>query len=175
MRISGLSITELLIVVAISAILVWVAVPSYRSLVASNQLTSTINLFVATLALARTQSVARNQRVAICASTDGQQCNTEWYEKGWIVFIDADYSNSRGGIEETLLWVQEELPAELSLRATAAYKNIVAFTPTGRLAWGISGNITLCFERTPAIARKLILIASGRIRVVSSDIKSCNL
>ena len=80
MRISGLSITEIVVVLAISALLIAVAVPSYRALTISNQLSSTINLFVATLALARTQAVNNTQRVAICASSNGQQCNTEQYE-----------------------------------------------------------------------------------------------
>ena len=175
MRISGLSITEIVVVLAISALLIAVAVPSYRALTISNQLSSTINLFVATLALARTQAVNNTQRVAICASSNGQQCNTEQYEQGWIVFVDHNQNNSREGFAETLIWVQEALPAAFSLRATAAYKSVVAMTPSGRLARGISGNITLCFEREPYISRKIILIPSGRMRVVSHAIKSCNL
>ena len=125
MRISGLSITEIVVVLAISALLIAVAVPSYRALTISNQLSSTINLFVATLALARTQAVNNTQRVAICASSNGQQCNTEQYEQGWIVFVDHNQNNSREGFAETLIWVQEALPAAFSLRATAAYKSLV--------------------------------------------------
>ena len=175
MRSAGFSISELMITLAISALIVSMVIPSYRPLIEKSRLTTSMNALTAALALARSQAISKNQRVVFCASSDGRQCDTHRYEDGWIIFIDYNRDNRRQASEETLLWVEQALHSELSLRATAAYRSRIAFSPTGRLTRGFAGNITLCSKGDYSRARKLILIASGRMRIVASQIKSCNL
>ena len=172
---SGFSMLELLVVVMISVITMMYAVPAYHGFIENNRLSSAINIFISAMALARNESISRNQAVAICASSDGQQCITQKYEKGWIIFVDADKNNIKAAEDEDIVWVQDALEKNLSLRATNAFKDIIVFLPNGRLARGLSGNVTLCSNGDSSKAKKIIMTASGRIRIDNTAIKSCNL
>ena len=85
----GFSIIELMTAVAIVAILVTVGLPGLRELLANNRLTTQINAFASSLALARSEAVKVNGTVVVCPSSDGASCATgvDW-NVGWIVYVD---------------------------------------------------------------------------------------
>lgn len=88
---SGFTLLELLITLAIVAILLIVGVPSLRSMMQGNQLVSSTNELLSALHVARSEAIKSNGRVTICESSNGTDCATtgDW-KNGWIVFIDAD-------------------------------------------------------------------------------------
>lgn len=63
------TLIELVVVVAVIAILVTVAVPSFVSITASNMLTTTANDMVASINLARMQAIKLNSPVQFCGSS----------------------------------------------------------------------------------------------------------
>jgi len=74
---------------AVAAILLAVGVPSFRTAILSNRLTSTTNDLVGTLAQARSEAIRRGTRVTVCISSDGLECATTGsWEQGWISFVD---------------------------------------------------------------------------------------
>ncbi|WMJ70943.1 GspH/FimT family pseudopilin [Stenotrophomonas sp. 24(2023)] len=80
----GFTLLELLVTVAVLAILATVALPTHFRLVASHQLTAAANdLFVA-LQYARQESVRRNAPVQVCGSAGGQACDGGGWQQ-WIV------------------------------------------------------------------------------------------
>ena len=66
----GVTLVELMVTIAVAAILLAVAVPGFRNLIVSNRLTATTNAFVAALNLARIEAVKRNARVTLCKTAD---------------------------------------------------------------------------------------------------------
>lgn len=82
----GLTLVELMVTLAVLAILLSLAAPSFSSLLASTRMSSQTNEFMGTLNLARSEAVRRVQPVSLRAS-DSDNYN---YSKGWTVFPDAD-------------------------------------------------------------------------------------
>jgi type IV fimbrial biogenesis protein FimT len=81
---------EMLIVIAIVAILLALGVPSFKFVTQSNRSTSEINGMLGSLQLARAEAIKEGQTVSVCPSLDGATCSgaTDW-ETGWIIFSDS--------------------------------------------------------------------------------------
>src|SRR5690606_18361522 len=88
----GFTIIELMVVVAIAAILAAVAIPSMTEIVRRNTQESVINDLASALAFARSEAINRGQKVSVCQSANGTSCATsgDW-TAGWIVFVDPVY------------------------------------------------------------------------------------
>lgn len=86
----GFSMMEMLIVVAIVAILLALGVPSFKYVTQSNRASSEINGMLGALQLARAEAIKEGQTVSVCPSLDGAICSgaTDW-ETGWIIFSDS--------------------------------------------------------------------------------------
>lgn len=94
-RTRGFTLLELLISIAVAAILLAIAVPSYRSVVQRNSIAANVNDLVGDLNYARSEAVTRGQDVYICSSTDQLKCNGgENWSSGWVVYAATDPSTS---------------------------------------------------------------------------------
>lgn len=99
----GLTLIELMMVIAIAAILLAVAAPSFQQAINGNRLGSAANELASAINLARAEAVRQNRRAVLCRSTDGSACSSDtatW--SGWIVFVDADADGIRDGGEPVL-------------------------------------------------------------------------
>ncbi len=115
-RMTGLTLIELLIVMAILFILLLVAVPKFKDSTESNKAVSGINAILGDLQLARSEAINRGQIVTLCASTDGATCNTSDWESGWLVFAENSPANNTVDAGETILKVSGPLAKGLTLR-----------------------------------------------------------
>src|SRR5437762_8608072 len=88
-RHGGFSITELMVVVAIVAILLGIGAPSYRYITNSYRMSAEVNGLLGDLQYARAEAIREGQYVTACVSSDGASCTggPHW-ENGWIVFSD---------------------------------------------------------------------------------------
>ena len=98
----GFTLTELLVVVAIVAMLLSIGVPSYRFIGTSYRMSSEVNGLLGDLMFARSEAIKEGQFVTTCASVDGATCSgsTAW-NTGWIVFSSGANPNAAqppGGI-----------------------------------------------------------------------------
>lgn len=94
MRKTGFTLIELMVVVAIAAIMLAIAAPNFQSFFEQNRLTSQANQLAASFNLARSEAITRNTTVTVCKSsntnTNAPTCDTtpSGWETGWIIFID---------------------------------------------------------------------------------------
>ena len=94
----GVTLLELLTVIAIAAILMSVAIPSYRYVTTANRIASEVNSLLGDMQFARFEAVKEGQTVTVCPSTDGATClvSTAW-NSGWIVCPDPTASGTCAG------------------------------------------------------------------------------
>jgi type IV fimbrial biogenesis protein FimT len=86
-RQTGFTITELMVVVAIVAILLGIGVPSYRYVTNSYRMSAEVNGLLGDLQYARSEAIKEGQTVTTCVSANGTACTagTAW-ANGWIVY-----------------------------------------------------------------------------------------
>lgn len=93
----GFGLIELVITIAIVAILAGLAFPSFAYVLRSNRVSTQTNDFLSALNLARNEAITRSRVVTICAadtrSGTPTACGDEddW-EHGWMVFLDTSGS-----------------------------------------------------------------------------------
>jgi type IV fimbrial biogenesis protein FimT len=83
----GVTLIELVVTLALLAVLVALAVPSFSDAGLPSQLRAVADKLVGAVQFARSEAIKRDTTVVLCASADGQTCDagaTNWNE-GWIV------------------------------------------------------------------------------------------
>ncbi len=157
----GFSLVELMITLAIAAILLTIGVPSFNDIIKDNRLTSQINSLVSSLGMARSEALKRSQPVSVCKSGNGTSCSSNWTasNQGWAVFVDSDQSGSIDAGEEVLR-ARGRLENGTNLRFT---RNFLNFDRQGSAPVS-SGTFVLCDDRGASSAKAIIVLASGLIR-----------
>jgi type IV fimbrial biogenesis protein FimT len=92
---AGFTITELLVVMVIIAIMLAIGVPSYKYMTNSSRMSSEINSLLGDLQYARAEAIKEGQTVSVCVSSNGTTCSgsTAW-ANGWIVFPDPNQNDT---------------------------------------------------------------------------------
>jgi type IV fimbrial biogenesis protein FimT len=137
----GFTMVELMIVIAVMTILIGLAIPNLRGVLARNQLLGQANEFAGALALARTEAATRGQPAGMCASADGISCSgapDDW-DQYMLVFADVDASGAFNA-GDTLLKVFHASPDVTQETAVAAFM----FGPSGFSTLAGTTDIDLC-------------------------------
>jgi type IV fimbrial biogenesis protein FimT len=91
----GFTLTEMMVVIAIVAILMTIGVPSYRYISNSYRMAGEVNGLLGDAQFARSEAIKEGQQVILCTSTNGTTCAgvTTW-QVGWIVCVDVNSNNT---------------------------------------------------------------------------------
>lgn len=137
----GFTLIELVMTIAILAILLVVAIPSFRALIINNRITTQANEFVSDVTYARAEAVRRNTRITVCKSADGATCDTttatDWSE-GWIVFNDPATYGVVNPPGEIVLRVRGALTSGVTLINSGTGFYYFQFLPSGIVS-GVTG------------------------------------
>ena len=84
----GFTLTEFMVVVAIVAIMMAIAMPSYRNFTNSYRMSAEVNGLLGDLQYARAEAIKEGQGVTVCASANsGATCaGTNAWQVGWVVY-----------------------------------------------------------------------------------------
>ena len=168
----GYTLVELMVSIGVLTILGAVALPGMESIMLNNSRVSLTNEFVNSLHVARSEAATRNQRVTMCASSNGTSCgNSSAWKNGWIVFNDVDLSGAPGGADELIIkHVQSD--GEIDI-VPNTFSNSITYRPNGRaMAATIaenSGEFTFCDRRGAEHARVLVVGGNGRPQLSESS------
>jgi type IV fimbrial biogenesis protein FimT len=158
---SGFTVLEMLLVLAITAILMIVGIPALQTYEMRQRMSAAMHLLHSQLALARNEAIRFNTEVVACPGNVETGCleAADW-SAGWIVF--ADLNGDRLYQQTENVFRSEPGLEQVVIRSTAGRTNL-RFYPNGS-APGSNGSITFCDARGPADARKLLISNTGRIR-----------
>ncbi|MCS0633072.1 GspH/FimT family pseudopilin [Telluria mixta] len=128
-RADGVTLPELCIVLAVSAIVLGIAVPDLRDLVRAQQLKAATGDLFAAIDLARAQALARGRRVKVVPR---DPLGADW-RMGWQVFDDRD-GDGHPGMDEL---IAEHGPLAPGIAVDFAFTNVarpyyIAYNGAGR-------------------------------------------
>lgn len=165
-RIRGFTLIELMVVLGIAAILLGIGVPSFRTLLQNQRLTTTVNEFFSAVNLTRAEAIKAGLRVdMVPADADA----TDW-TKGWIVFVDGN-DNQKPDAGERIIQKHEQVPdgIEIDSKFTdPGATQYIAYNGTGRTQSNAGSQSaqsgTVSFTQDASI-RRIKLNFIGRPRV----------
>ena len=162
--IAGYSLYELIITLAVAAVVLGIGVPGLSDLLARQRQHIELNALFHALYAARKQSIASRRAVSLCPSHDGQQCQPgrDW-SGGWILFVNSDRdSPPRIDAGEEILTRHTVDPTVL---LTANRKG---FTSRGTWLRTTNGTFVACDRADRVTPRALVISFTGRPRAAAS-------
>lgn len=128
--VSGATLAELAVVLAIAAVAFAVAAPDLHALLASQQIRAASNELHDAILYVRAQAIARNEQVKLVPR---DPAGADW-TRGWTVFIDRDGDRQPGAPDEVLA-VHGPLPEGLRIDYSftqSAPPQYIAYNGAGR-------------------------------------------
>lgn len=173
----GFSLLELMVTLAVLAVLTAIAVPNFRYMIRRNAVTSQSNALLASIQYARNDAVSRRVVTVICSSTDTLTCaGSNAFESGWIVYRETAPGPTAAldSKDEVLRVVQTTQNVTIRAVDAASGKPVSAFSfdQQGSVLGDIGINFLICSKPDSAASAgeststvqgvQISLSASGR-------------
>ncbi len=160
-RLRGFTLVEMLVALAVLAVLLAIAAPSFTEASLPSKLRSTANSLVGAAQLARSEAIKRDAVVTLCVSANGATCGAGNWSQGWIVVIGGTVLQSVQG-------------APPGFRVTPAGGSAaLSFQPSG--VGATTETFTVC-RSTPTVGsqeRSVSVSAIGRSSVRTTTNGAC--
>jgi type IV fimbrial biogenesis protein FimT len=160
---AGFTLIELLVTLTILAILLGIAIPSYRTTISNTRAGEYANELMASALLARGEAIKRNAVVSLCVSSNGTACGSGGWEQGWLVSCPTTDGTNCDAAGTGILIIATQAAAKSGWKITeAAGLSLVTFDPSGTGATAAS--FTVCMA-TPTVGqqqRTVRITATGR-------------
>lgn len=160
-KINGFSLIELIIALALTAIVITLAVPGYQTLIATNHVQSKVDELVTAIHFARSEAIKRHTTITLCKSLDTKQCGGKWQD-GWIIFVDKTAQGYVGRTDDILRVVQYTTKTDRLEWHGSRSNNYLQINPDGTTR-GQDGSFI--YETQAGYSSKIVISLTGRVRV----------
>lgn len=109
----GFTLIELMIAIAMVAVLMAIAAPSFTSFQRNAELTSTANTLFSALTGARSEAIKQG-KYALVVPADGSN-----WTSGWVVFVDEDRDQAKSSADVTIV-TADATPSTLAIAGTGS-------------------------------------------------------
>ncbi|MEG3755483.1 GspH/FimT family pseudopilin [Psychromonas arctica] len=151
----GFTLIEMLITIAVAAILLSIVVPSFNSIIESSKERTTRDSLASAIYTAKQQAQSERLNVYLCTTTDGVSCEdtTDWSGE-WLIYQD---DNSSGDLDSG-----DTIVANISSKTNLITSSIeeVKFTPTGH---SLANTFKICSNTDNKVVYQMVLSRMGRI------------
>ncbi len=168
-NVKGFTLIELITVLSILAISITLAVPSFKSLMQSNQASSEAHKLLSSIFLARSEAVKRGVRITMCPRvyprTNPETCtgSTEW-SKGWLLYIDESGVIGDFDGTDTLIKAWGSVSGNPTLTATAP---TLRFQTSGDVLTSVDFTLTMP-NCSGELVRNIDVSVTGRALITKS-------
>lgn len=177
----GFTLIELMVTIAVAAIVLTIAVPSFESAINNGRLTSAANEMMGALQSARAEAIRHNKRAAFCLSKTSNTAVPSCLAanatdaNGWITFLDLNGNGSYNSGTDTLLRVgTSHERVRLLASGNVPQRTRVVFRSDGFARDGggtsfLNGAIDVCIPTTrpPNNIRRILIGSGGRMALTS--------
>jgi type IV fimbrial biogenesis protein FimT len=163
-RARGFTMTELMAVLVIAAILLGIGVTGFRHLIHNQKIIVTVSDFFAAVNLTRSEAIERGTRIDLVPAGDG----TDW-AKGWVVLIDRN-GNQKADAGDQVIYLHGPAPDGITIKSafTDSKVQYLAYNGTGRTRTNANSQAPQAGSWLFAIdqqERKIVVNFLGRPRV----------
>jgi type IV fimbrial biogenesis protein FimT len=163
----GITMIELLIVLAIAIILATLTAPSFAGFINNTRLSSATSQLASDLNRARSEAIKRNSWVLVCVrNSAGTDCGTSTnWQNGWLVCQDIEPNGSCDAAtaqNPNPIVIRQALNANLTLTGSTAS---VRFNPSGTQGTGGAATFTLSGIWAGAQTKVANIAATGNISI----------
>jgi len=167
----GFTLIELMMTLAILAILMSVALPSFISLNRSSNITSLSNSMLSSMLLARAEATKLRGTVAVCNAASATACggsNQDW-SNGWLVYsLGTSRTNmAYDATQNDKILALVEAETGITIKTNSAASQLVAFNRDGSSVSGSMASFGICDNRGADYGRQIQIQASGRPSVIT--------
>jgi len=181
---NGFSLVEMIVSTAILSVLVSIASPSMRELIAKNEVYVGSEELLRALFFTRSQALKLRQTVYLCllnndATSCDQDASTINFNKGWLIFVDCNHDGVFNGMSATcdldgdsvadqseLLHIRQAFTSTIDIFPTQRTLRRMSFNMSGRARSG-----SFCVENDSSKKTKIIIASTGRIR--TEQVQKC--
>ncbi|WP_395338564.1 GspH/FimT family pseudopilin [Ningiella sp. W23] len=167
----GVTLLELLIAVAIAAILLGAIVPNVSMIIAKSKVTAEVNLMSSIIQYTRFQAIDKHLPTLLCPSHDFKTCDVTNWQLPKIMFADINGNQFRDE-NEPLMHASEPIQTGLIMLGP---KKTIRFFEDG--AMGSTASVIICPAQSlenaayQSLNRALFVSLQGRVRL-SDDTNS---
>lgn len=159
---SGFTLIELIVVMALMAVVLGIAAPSITQMLSKFRLDSAVGTLISDLNVARSESIKSGQPVlVVCQGTPCSQTPISW-TGGWIICYDSDSNNACDATTAVRINPIRAKDALVKGQILTATSLRVSFFPTG-----YTNSATMTFSAgtdvAPGYTKNILVTPSGSI------------
>lgn len=160
----GFTLVELLIAIAVAALLASLAVPAMGELLAARRATAAINQMIGAVQSARTEAILQRRTVTLCPGRAGSCLPRDHWHEGALIFIDRNGDGELAEPDRLTTALPPLSDGERIYWRAFRGRSYLQFKPRGYTSWQ-NGSFLYCpADNDPRHARIAIINPQGRVR-----------